>query len=152
MPVDISRIFKCIIKERIVLDNHLAFKTINMIQKISGLADNVAGFRAGGVVNKDDYDKVIYPEVKRIAEKSGELNFLMVMDTDMKNFTWGAWVDDALLGLKHLTKWHRIAFVADSDTVNKVGRFMNRIAPGEYKGFAKANEAEAINWVQGQTA
>ena len=122
-----------------------------MLERINGLADNVAGFRAAGIVTKDDYDRVVLPTVSRIADKFKQINFLMVMDTDMKNFTWGAWVDDALIGLRNLSKWGRIAFVADSAIVKRIAGIMDKIVPGEYKAFPKEREADAINWVAGFT-
>jgi hypothetical protein len=125
------------------------FKTKNMIERIKGLAENVAGFRASGTVTKEDYDTVIYPAVKQVADKFKEVNFLMVLDTEIKNFTPGAWLDDALLGLKHLTKWHRVALVADNDAVKRAAAIMDKIVPGEYKGFSKQHEAQAIDWVAG---
>jgi hypothetical protein len=121
-----------------------------MIQPISGLPENVAGFRASGIVTKEDFDSVVSPAVERIAKKFDKLNFLVIMDTEMKNFTLGAWVQDAWLGLKHLTQWHRLAFVGDSEAVKKTTAIMDRIAPGKFRAFPKADEAEAINWVSAE--
>jgi hypothetical protein len=118
-----------------------------MVQQINGLPDNVAGFKATGIVTKEDFDQVIFPVVQKVVKKFKRLNFLMVMDTEMKNFTLGAWLADALVGLKHLSSWNRLAFVSDEESVKTIAPIMDKILPGKYKAFSKSAEADAINWV-----
>jgi hypothetical protein len=55
-------------------------------------------------------------------EKIDKINFLLLLDTPVENFTAGAWMEDALLGVKHLTKWNRAGIVSDSDKVIKFYR------------------------------
>lgn len=38
---------------------------------------------------------------------------MLVLDTSIKDFTAGAWFKDAIMGIKHLTKWNRAAIVSD---------------------------------------
>jgi hypothetical protein len=119
-----------------------------MIETISA-PDNVAAFRAVGEVTSDDYQKVVVPAVEQLAKRTNEINFLLVLDTDIKNFTLGAWMEDALLGLKNFGKWHRAAIVADSDKVINFTNGFSYIAPGEFRGFKKAAFNAALNWVEG---
>lgn len=42
-----------------------------MIGVLPDLPPNVAGFRASGEVTKDDFEKVIFPEVKKHREQTG---------------------------------------------------------------------------------
>jgi hypothetical protein len=123
------------------------FKLETMIQIITNLPANVAGFRASGEVTKDDYQNVVEPHVKSLVEKTGELNFLLKLDTDVKNFTAGAWLSDLSLGIKHLTKWNRAAIVSDSDAVINFTDGFSYLAPGEFKGFKKSEFEDAVNWV-----
>lgn len=118
-----------------------------MIQQINGLAGDVAAFRVSGEVTKEDYDSIILPTVENITSKFNHLNFLLVLNTDLKNYTWGAWMDDALVTLKNLAKFKRVALVTDSEMVKKVTSFGAHFIPGEYRTYKLAEEASAVNWV-----
>lgn len=122
-----------------------------MIEKITTTPENVAAFRATGEVTKEDYTNVVIPQVSQLVEKIGKINFLLLLDTDVSNFTAGAWMHDALLGLKHLTKWNRAAIVSDSEGVIKFTDAFSLAAPGEFKGFKKHEYDIAVQWVSEQT-
>jgi hypothetical protein len=47
------------------------------------------------------------PAVDAQSKKFNKLNFLLWLDTDVSNYTFGAWVDDVLVGLNHFTHWHK---------------------------------------------
>jgi|SRR5690606_10882389 hypothetical protein len=118
-----------------------------MIHIIEDAPNNVAAFRAVGEVTKEDYQNVVIPEVERIIKAVGHINFLLYLDTEVENFTMGAWVQDALLGLKNLAKWNRAAIVSHSDKVITFTNGFSHIVPGEFKGFKKEYYNEAISWV-----
>jgi hypothetical protein len=111
--------------------------------------DNVVAFRATGEVTKEDYQAVVVPAVEKLVQRINEINFLLVLDTDVENFTAGAWVQDALLGLKNFGKWNRAAIVSDSDNVITFTNGFSYIAPGEFRGFKKDSFNIALNWVEG---
>lgn len=120
-----------------------------MIEKITA-PSNVAAFRASGKVTMEDYQQVIVPVVERLVKEIGEINFLLVLDTGVENFTAGAWAQDALLGLKNFGNWHRAAIISNSDNVITFTNGFSLIAPGEFRGFKKSAYAEAIRWVEGK--
>lgn len=109
--------------------------------------DNVAAFRATGDVTKEDYQNTVAPAVEALANKYKEVNFLLLLDTELENFTIGAWTQDALLGLKNFGKWHRAAIVSDSEAVISFTNGFSYFAPGEFRGFKKAALNEALHWV-----
>lgn len=121
-----------------------------MIEVITDIPKNVAGFRAKGEVTKDDYQNVIVPEVTQLAKETGQINFLLYLDTDVRNFTAGAWLQDAMLGIRHLTKWNRAAIISDSEGVIKFTDAFSIAAPGEFMGFKKADYERAVLWVSEQ--
>jgi hypothetical protein len=84
-----------------------------MVSILSSIPNNVAGFRVTGTVTRNDYDTVIVPVTETKLKETGEINFLLLVDTEIGNFTLGAWARDFLLGLKHITKWNRAAIVTD---------------------------------------
>ncbi|WP_276380194.1 STAS/SEC14 domain-containing protein [Flavobacterium sp. H4147] len=118
-----------------------------MIQIIDAPA-NTAAFRAVGEVTADDYKNVLVPEVTKLAEKINEINFLFLIDTEIKNFTAAAWMEDALLGLKNLGKWNRAAIVTDSEKAISFTNSFSYFVPGEFKGFKKDAFQQALNWVE----
>lgn len=118
-----------------------------MIELIKDLPTHVVGFRASGKVNKSDYENVLIPAVDHLAKTFGKINFLLLLDTDVSNFTFGAWVDDALIGVKYFTKWHKIAIISDKDAIKKFTDIFGHLIPGESRGFKITDLDEAITWV-----
>ncbi len=118
-----------------------------MITPLSNLPPNMVGFVASHEVTKDDFVKVVIPAVKKIVAATGELNYLLVIDTPLRNFTFGAWWQDALLGLRNLGKWRRAAIVSDSGAVNRFTDIFSLVVPGQFKGFRPEQLQAAIRWV-----
>lgn len=119
---------------------------INIIQA----PDNVAAFRASGEITKQDYEAVVIPAVEALVNRTEELNFLLELDTDLSNFSAGAWWEDFMIGLKNFGKWNRAAIVTDSDKIISFTNAFSYIAPGEYKGFRKEELHIALLWVSGK--
>lgn len=117
-----------------------------MITQIPDLPQNMVGFRAEGEVTKDDFD-IVQTQVAELVEKIGQLNYLLLLDTSPKDFTMGAWLQDALLGIKHITKWNRAAIVTDIEGVITFTDAFSKVMPGEFKGFKKAEYADAVKFV-----
>src|SRR4051812_14940516 len=122
-----------------------------MIRLIDNAPNNIAAFKAIGEVTKEDYQNVVVPEVNRVIEQAGHINFLLYLDTDIENYTAGAWIQDALLGLKNIAKWNRAAIVTDSEKAITFTNGFSYFVPGEYKGFTKEQYDEAITWTSEET-
>ncbi len=116
-----------------------------MIEKIHNLPQNMVGFRSSGEVTKDDFE-IVHQEVEKLVEKTDKLNYLLYLEDSPKNFTVGAWLQDALLGIKNLTKWNRAAIISDSETVDKFTAVFSKVMPGEFKVFQKNDLERAIDW------
>jgi len=119
-----------------------------MIQKIDS-PKNVVAFRAIGEITKKDYKTVIAPAVEELVHQIDEINFLFLIDTEIKNFTTAAWMEDAIIGLKNFGKWNRAAIVTDSENAISFTNKFSYIAPGEFRGYKKDAFNEALNWVEG---
>jgi len=119
-----------------------------MISIINDAPQNVAAFNATGDVTKEDFDTIVIPHVKSKVEEFGELNYLLYLDTDLGNFTMGAWLQDAFLGIKNITKWNRAAIVTDKEGVQKFTDIFSVVMPGEFKSFPKENLYNALYWCQ----
>lgn len=111
----------------------------------------MVGFRALAMVTKEDFETIVMPEVEKIVAKTGKLNYMLVLDTNVKDFTVGAWIQDALLGLKNLTKWNRAAIVTDDTAIHQFTTVFSALMPGEFKGFKKIDMDIAVAWVSEKT-
>lgn len=120
-----------------------------MITELQDIPSTVAGFKAIGEVSKADYENVMVPRIDKLVQDQDELNFLFLIETELKEFTMGAWLQDALLGLKHLTKWNRAAIVTDNESAIKFTDAFSVVAPGEFRGYRIAQYDEALAWVAG---
>ena len=117
-----------------------------MIHLIEHLPSGMVGFKATGKVTESDFTDLVIPKVKALVEKTGKLNYMLVLDTSVNNFTAGAWLKDALLGIKNLTKWNRAAIVSESEAIRKFTDVFSVLMPGEFKGFEMGELEQAIAW------
>ena len=118
-----------------------------MLQYINDLPSHVVGIRATGEVTKDDMEKVLIPRIDELVARQGEINYLLVLQTDVGNFTLSAWWDDLKLGLKNFTKWNKIAVVTDQKGVEWFSDVFRFFVPGKSKGFALNELDEAVAWI-----
>src|SRR5688572_16997003 len=85
--------------------------TTTMIRQLPNTPSNVVAFEAEGEITKPDFTETVMPAVEKAVKQHDELNYLLLLNTELKNFTMQAWMQDALLGLKNITKWRRVAIV-----------------------------------------
>jgi len=116
-----------------------------MIQQIQDMPSNMVGFHSSGEVTKDDFE-IVKAKVSELVAKTGKLNYLLYLDNSPSDFTIGAWLQDALLGINNLTKWNRAAIISDSETVDNFTTVFSKIMPGEFKVFPKADYDKAVDW------
>lgn len=122
-----------------------------MIQFIEQLPANMVGFKATDEVTENDFSETVMPKVKELVDKTGTLNYMLVLDTSVKNFTAEAWFKDAMMGIKHLTKWNRAAIVTDVEGIRSFTGIFSVLMPGEFKGFEHKDLQVAIDWASGKT-
>ncbi|HOZ86614.1 MAG TPA: STAS/SEC14 domain-containing protein [Bacteroidia bacterium] len=122
-----------------------------MIYQIIDLPPNMVGFKASWEVTKEDFEEVVIPCVQKHVEKMGQLNYLLVLNTSIKNFSMGAWFKDVMMGVKHICKWRRAAIVTDSKTIKYFTGIFSLFVPGEFKGFSHEQLKAAIDWVSEAT-
>jgi hypothetical protein len=122
-------------------------KFLIMLTRLDGMPAHVAAFKATGEVTKEDYEKVLVPEIERVGKQHGHIHFMMEMETPAKSFSLGAWFQDAWEGLKHYRGWKKIAIVTDEKGIEKITNFFSAIIPGSSKGFSLSQLNEAKQWV-----
>ncbi len=118
-----------------------------MLSIIQDLPSHVVGIKATGTVNKEDFETVLIPALDDLVERTGKINYLLQLDTEVKNFSLGAWLQDAKVGLTNFTKWNKIAIVTAEKGVEKFSDIFGIAVPGESKGFSPDQLEEAKQWV-----
>lgn len=107
----------------------------------------MVGFKAIGKVTSHDFKETVFPRVDDLLVHSDKLNYLLVLDTSLKNFTVGAWLMDLVFGIRYFRKWHRIAIVTDVEKIRRFTDVHTYFMPGKYKGFELSELEKAIEWV-----
>ena len=118
-----------------------------MIEELKHTPNTMVGFRAIGEVTKEDFEAVVLPAVSELVKRIDKLNYLLILDTSIKNFTFGAWLKDAMLGLNQLAKWNRAAIISESMGINAFTEIFSKVMPGEFRGYTHDQLDEAILWV-----
>ena len=113
---------------------------------MNDLPAHVVGFRASEHVTKADYDTILIPAVDKLAKEKGKINYVFVLETDIKNLDLGALYDDLKVGLKHLLQWHKMAIVTDKPGVNKFTDMAGYVIPGEVRSYTISELEAAKKW------
>lgn len=122
-----------------------------MLTVIDQLPDHVFGVRANGEVTKEDLKNVLLPGLESLTERYDEIYYLLVLETKVQNFTAGAWIQDLIAGIKHLSKWKKIAIVTDQEAVEKFTDLFSYISPGEARGYELSELQIAKDWLKLKT-
>jgi hypothetical protein len=118
-----------------------------MLQLISDMPMHVIGIHAVGKVTRDEIEGVLKPRLDEMVRSQGEINYLLILETDIKNFTPGALIADMMAGLKHFAKWNKIAVVSDQKSVVWFSNAFRLLIPGQSRGYPLDKLDEAIIWV-----
>ncbi len=116
-----------------------------MLQPITDMPDGVLGFEAVGEVHASDYRGALMPAVREVWERGDKVRIVLVFERWGGMSPGAAW-EDLKVGMKHLTKWERIALVTDLDWMITVTSLFGWMTPGALKRFPVAERDQAIAW------
>jgi hypothetical protein len=123
-----------------------------MIERLTDTPPGTIGFRVGGEIEREDYDDVLVPELRRALEAGDGLRTLYVID-DLDEIEPGAlWADAKLgfdLGVRHHDAWVRSAIVTDIDWMARATKLFAWMIPGEARVFPRSELEQAKRWVAG---
>ncbi len=118
-----------------------------MIERLTGLPDNVIGFSAHGHVTAADYEQHVVPAVEEVLVAHDKIRLLYQLGEDFEGFDVGALWEDTKVGLGHLAAWERIALVTDVDWLRTAAKAMGFMMPGEVRVFPNAELDAARDWL-----
>eukprot|EP01037_Dinobryon_pediforme_P009407 gene9407-9487_t len=117
-----------------------------MINFINHLPEKVIGIEVTSDITKEEYDVKVVPKMNELANTQGEINYLIVLKTDISAFDAGVWWDDFKMALNHFTKWNKVAIVTDHEMIKTVTHLFGFAFPGEHKTFKLAEYENALTW------
>jgi hypothetical protein len=118
-----------------------------MVELLSGYPPYVAAYKASGKVNRDEYEQVVVKRVDEVAHQYGKINFLVLLHTDMDNYSLGAFIEYLKVSFKHLTGWNRMAIVSDEKWLRTAYDILSPLVPGKIKGYRTEEYEAARQWV-----
>lgn len=124
-----------------------------MVERIADMPPGTLGFRVAGHVRREDYDRVLVPDLNAAMDGGGGLRTLYLIE-DLDDMEAGAlWADTRLgfdMGVRHRGDWERAAIVTDISWMVHAMTVFGWMVPGETRVFPVAELAAAKAWVAGE--
>ena len=118
-----------------------------MVELLKDFPPYVAAYRAYGAISKEEYQQVVMARVNEVAGKYGKINFLVRLETDMDNYSIGAFIDYLKISFRHFSKWNRMAIVSDERWLRTAYELLSPLVHGVIKGYKLNEFEEARQWV-----
>ena len=117
----------------------------NMLKIMNDLPDNVLGVSAEGKITATDYETVLIPAVEEKLKTNKKIRMLYQLGNKFTGFDLNAMLDDAKMGMKHLSSWEKIALVSDQKLVNTFAKFFGYMLSPKLNIFKSSELDEAKN-------
>ena len=78
-----------------------------MVELLKDFPPHVAAYRAAGAISKEEYAEVVMTRVNEVAATYGKINFLVFLETDMENYSIGAFLEYLKISFQHFKKFGR---------------------------------------------
>jgi hypothetical protein len=118
-----------------------------MLQLINNMPSHIAGLHAFAAVTETEYENALIPIIDDLLKRNSKINFVLVLETDIKNFASGAWCGNIKIGFKYFFKWGRVALVTDQKGAMGYSDLFKYIIPGKFRFFPLDQLDKAIRWV-----
>ena len=123
-----------------------------MVERMPDMPPGTIGFRVAGDVTREDYDRVLVPDIRAAIEGGGGLRTLYLIE-DLDDMEVGAlWADTKLgfdMGVRHRGDWERSAIVTDITWMVRAMKMFAWMVPGESRVYPVAELDAAKAWVAG---
>ncbi len=117
-----------------------------MISLVTHVPENVIAFRATGTVSAADFKDILIPAVAQHVKEHEELNYVLLIDTELTDFTIGSWIQNLTLGIEQLKHWRKAAIICDLKSVKVFTDIIFKVMPGEFKVFEHSHYQQALAW------
>lgn len=118
-----------------------------MIELLKDFPDYVAAYKATGMVNSGEYERIVMSRVDEVASKFDGINFLVKLETGVEEYSLKSVLDYLKISFKHIHRWNRMAIVSDQETVREFYDALSPLVPGKVAGFELDEFDKAKAWV-----
>jgi hypothetical protein len=118
-----------------------------MIKIMNDLPANVLGVSGEGKITGTDYETVLIPALEEKLKANKKIRVLYQLGSNFTGFEMSAMLDDAKMGMKHLSAWDRIALVSDHEIINSFAKFFGHMLSCELRIFKNAELLDAKKWI-----
>ncbi|MFC3199705.1 STAS/SEC14 domain-containing protein [Parapedobacter deserti] len=118
-----------------------------MVTLMTDFPDHVVAYRAAGEVKKAEYENVVMARVDEVAARYGNINFVILMETGMENYSLAAFLDYLKISFKHFSRWNRMAIVSDQRWLRTAYKALSPLVHGEIRCYALDDFQSAKEWV-----
>lgn len=118
-----------------------------MLTKLIDLPGNVLGIEGTGKVTAEDYQTVLVPALEEKLREVHKVRLLYVLGEGFDGYTGAAAWEDTKVGLRHLTRFERIAVVTGVDWIRNSIKVFGFALPGEVRVYKNDELQKAREWV-----
>jgi len=118
-----------------------------MLESINNLPPHVAGLHAFGNVSEADYEAAVIALIEKVLKRNSKVHFVLVLETEIKNFVSGVWCGNVKIGFKYFFKWGHVALVTDQKGILGYSDLFKYVIPGKFQYFPLSRLDQAIQWV-----
>ena len=118
-----------------------------MLKIMNDLPDNVIGISAEGKITGKDYETILIPALEEKLKTNKKIRMLYHLGSTFTGFDLNAMLDDAKVGMKHLSAWEKIALVSDHETINSFAKFFGYLMTCEVRIFKNDELDKAKKWI-----
>jgi hypothetical protein len=118
-----------------------------MLKIMNDLPDKVIGVSAEGRITGTDYETMLIPAIEKKLKTNKKIRMLYLLGSNFTGFDMNAMMDDANIGMKHVSAWDKIALVSDHELINTVAKFFGHLLSCEIRIFKNAKLEEAKKWI-----
>jgi hypothetical protein len=118
-----------------------------MIEQIETSREDLLEFRVSGTVSDSDYKSVLMPALEAAIEAHDRIRLLIRFESDFRDFTMGALLDDARMGLKHWRGFDRVAVATDRTWIARAVKGFSIFLPCPVMTFPLGEVEEARRWL-----
>ncbi len=118
-----------------------------MMENLPGFPDTVVAVSAKGRVSRADYETILIPAVEQALERHPKIRFWYELGPEFTGLDAGAAWEDFKVGMRHLTRWERMAVVTDVEWIRHAVDIFRFLMPGDMRSFPVSERASAREWI-----
>jgi hypothetical protein len=118
-----------------------------MLQVINDLPPHVIGIHGFSDVTETEYRDSLVPLIDDLLKRNKKINFILILESDIKNFTFDSWLINVNIGFNYFWDWNKIAVVTDQGGLFIYSDIFKIFIPGKFRKFALNELDKAFKWV-----